>query len=243
MGRRLTRVLTATAAGAAMALACAAPAQASPPGSGDEHGPRMYHTIASTHASAVAQVVEGCERTDVFVSSAVGHYAAQPGPATKQGLTGVLVRVVDVCAAAGDVAAAAAGGEVVLAEYDGQVKVPLEVDPRLTAASVTATIPEADEPDVTIALAVRWTGTGELEHSTGHSHVLIPGAGVVSSTANDLRRVADAVVTVEVTGPAGTLLVSDEPADDALLERTRSHCIEVPRPGVEEFFPCFGFPG
>jgi hypothetical protein len=29
---------------------------------------------------------------------------------------------------------------------------------------------------------------------------------------------------------------------DALLEQTKSHCIEVPRPGVEGFHPCFGFP-
>ena len=29
----------------------------------------------------------------------------------------------------------------------------------------------------------------------------------------------------------------------AVLEQTKSRCMEVPRPGVEEFYPCFGFPG
>ena len=29
----------------------------------------------------------------------------------------------------------------------------------------------------------------------------------------------------------------------AVLEQTKSRCIEVPRPGVEGFYPCFGFPG
>jgi hypothetical protein len=105
-------------------------------------------------------------------------------------------------------------------------------------------MPDADDAAVTLTLDARWTGVGELEHTTAHNHVLFPGEGVVSSTANDLRRDAEAVVTVQVTGPDGPLVgVSDVAADEALLERTRSHCIEVPRPGVEEFYPCFGFPG
>lgn len=33
------------------------------------------------------------------------------------------------------------------------------------------------------------------------------------------------------------------PATEAVLERTKSRCVENPRPGVEGFYPCFGFPG
>ena len=29
----------------------------------------------------------------------------------------------------------------------------------------------------------------------------------------------------------------------ASLSTIRFRCVEVPRPGVEEFYPCFGFPG
>lgn len=232
--------LTVLSAGLVVPLAFAGPAQAARQDPGGEQRPSIYHTIVSTHGSAVVDLTEGCVRAEVYVSASVGHYAAQPGPSTKQGLTGVLVRLTDVCA----VSLAAAGGGPVLAEYDGQAMVPLQVDPRLTTASVVATMTDVDDPDVTITLDARWTGVGELEHTTAHNHVLFPGEGVVSSTANDLRRTADAVVTVDVTGPEGTLAaVTGATAAEAALEQTRSRCVEVPRPGVEGFYPCFGFPG
>lgn len=203
--------------------------------------PRIYHTIGSSLGSAVVTQVVDCEQTEVFVSSSVAMYAAQPGPVTKQGLTGVLVRVTDVCGGQPGLAKApAAGGGVVVFEAEGQNGAGLVVDPRLTRGSVSTTMSGEDAAGhpVTIELDASWTGTGPLEHSTAHTHVLFPGAGVVSSTANDRRREASAEVTVRVAGrtvSAGTT--------DAVLEQDRSRCIEVPRPGVEEFYPCFGFPG
>ena len=203
--------------------------------------PRMYHTITSTHGFAALSVVDGCETTDVFVSSSVAMYAAQPGPVNKQGLTAVSVRVTDTCATRRTtaVAPAAGGGGDVIFEAEAQNGARLVVDPRLTTASVHTTMSGQDNVGnpMTVVLDARWTGTGPLEHSTVHTHSLYPREGVVNSAANELRRATDAHVTVSVAGRAVRGSTSD-----SLLDQSKSHCIEVPRPGVEGFFPCFGFP-
>lgn len=140
----------------------------------------------------------------------------------------------DVHAAAGG-----GGGGVVLFEADAQNGAPLVVDPRLTRASVTSDLPGADGDGnpVTVHLVATWTGTGPLEHTTvvNSNHY---GDGNVSATDNNLRRDASAMVSVQV----GERSVVGSAAD-AVIEQTRSRCVEVPRPGVEGFFPCFGFPG
>lgn len=223
----MRRVLAAVAAVILLPLA-AAPASAAPP--------RIYHTIQADLAYAVVDVTVGCEHTTAWVSSSAGQYAAQPGPVTKQAFTDVLVVVTDACA----VAAAAGPGEPVLAEYQGRAAVAPVMDPRLRSASVTAVVPVEGDPSTTIRLTASWTGVGELEHTTGHSHELFPGVGVVSGAGNELRRTAEAVVSVQVGDTVHLVAV---PSVDAVLESVKAHCIEVPRPGVEEFFPCFGFPG
>ena len=204
--------------------------------------PRIYHTITSTLGYAPVSLVEGCETTEVFVSSSVAMYASQPGPVNKQGLTAVSVRVTDTCATPESSTGVkpAAGGGVVVFEAEAQNGARLVVDPRLTTASVHTTMSGEDNEGkpVTVVLDARWTGTGPLEHSKALSHVLFPGEGVVSSTANDLRRTADADVSVSVA--SRTISGS---TSEAVLEQTKSRCIEVPRPGVEGFYPCFGFPG
>jgi hypothetical protein len=207
--------------------------------------PRIYHTIGSTSASATLSSTTGCELTEVFVSSSRAMYAAQPGPVGKQGLTAVFVRVSDACSTEGSgvnggvSAAAGGGGGPVLFEADAQNGAPLVVDPGLTQASVTTDLSgtDGDGNPVTVHLVAVWTGIGPLEHTTGSTHTHY-GDGNVSSTSNDLRRAASAQVSVRVAGrsAAGT-------TTDAVIEQTKSHCIEVPRPGVEGFFPCFGFPG
>ncbi|MER7072500.1 hypothetical protein [Terrabacter sp. NPDC000476] len=90
--------------------------------------PRIYHTIQDTTGSAVVSATRGRELTEVFVSSSVAMYAAQPGPVGKQGLTSVFVRVRDTCATA-PLRAAAGGGGTVLFEADAQNGAPLVVDP------------------------------------------------------------------------------------------------------------------
>ena len=233
----MKRLVASAVASCGLAVLGALPAPAAPP--------RMYHTIVSSHGFALLQETAGCERTEVYVSSSVAMYAAQPGPVGKQGLTAVLVRVTDVCAASsrapgsGAVAAAAGGGPPVLFEADGQNGARLVTDNRLRGASVTTDIPatDGDGDPVTIHLHAVWTAVGPLEHTTTHTHANL-GDGNVSSTANDLRRPVTAEVSVSVAGRAAS-----GRASEATLEQTRSHCIEVPRPGVEGFFPCFGFPG
>ena len=229
----MRRPISGLVAGAVLALvvplATAAPASAGPP--------RIYHTIRADLGYAVVDRTVGCTRTQAFVSSTVAMYAAQPGPVTKQGFTDVQVIVRDVCAAR---AAAVPGDGVVVAEYSGRAAVPLQSDPRLQQASVSASMRDVDDPSVPITVAVRWTGIGPLDHTTTHIHDRFPGEGVISSSANDLRRDAAAVVTLRV---GNRLSLRSVPAADAVLERTKSRCVENPRPRVEGFYPCFGFPG
>jgi hypothetical protein len=216
---------------AAMVALVAAPAGAAP---------NIYHTISSTHGSATVVNTVGCELTEIFVTSSVAMYAAQPGPVNKQGLTAVFVRVTDLCAAApAGVDAAAAGGAVLL-RADGRNFAPLVVDPRLTTASITTEMPGTDGNGnpVTISLSASWTGTGPLQHETANTHDNYPGEGNVNSTDNILRRAATADVTVTVDGRTASGTDSN-----AVLEQVKSRCIEVARPGVEGFYPCFGFPG
>ncbi|UVJ37918.1 hypothetical protein [Arthrobacter sp. CJ23] len=226
----MKRLLTGLATAGLLALT-GAPAGAAP---------NIYHTISSSHGSAAAVETVGCQQSEIFVSSSVAMFAAQPGPVNKQGLTGVFVRITDVCAEAPGEAGAAAGGGVVLFEADGQNLAPLVVDPRLNSASIATELPGTDGNGnpVTISLSASWTGTGPLEHDTVSSHENIPGLGNVNSTDNNLRRAATASASVTVNG----LTVSGTDSN-ALLEQVKARCIEIARPGVEEFFPCFGFPG
>lgn len=226
----------------AVAAVLAAPLVLGPltTGSAGAAQPRIYHTIGSTSASAVIATTQDCELTEVFVSSSRAMYAAQPGPVNKQGLTAVFVRVTDSCAAAGArvTAAAGGGGGPVLFVADVQNGAPLVVDPRLTRASVTTDLTgtDGDGNPVTVHLVATWTGTGPLEHTlvSNHHHF---ADGNVNATDNNLRRDASARVSVQVAGRSAT--GTDAAAQ---IEQTRSRCIEVPRPGAEGFFPCFGFP-
>ncbi|MEO7753571.1 MAG: hypothetical protein ABIS35_09170 [Terracoccus sp.] len=213
-------------------------------GSAGAAQPRIYHTIGSTSASAAIAATQDCQLTEVFVSSSKGRYAAQPGPVNTQGLTAVYVRITDTCARVGRaVTAAAGGGGAVLFEADARNGAALVVDPRLTRASVTTDLPGTDGEGnpVMVHLVAAWTGTGPLEHSTVSSHHHSDD-GNVNATDNNLRRDATARVSVQVTGQAARLSASGTDTG-SVIEQSRSRCIEVPRPGVEGFFPCFGFPG
>ncbi|WP_411732243.1 hypothetical protein [Paeniglutamicibacter sp.] len=198
--------------------------------------PNIYHVISSSNGSAYVAVPDGCELTEVFLSSSVAMYAAQPGPVNKQGLTSVFVRVTDTCV---PVAAAAGGGGDVLFEAQAMNMAKMVADPRLRKASVSTAMEgtDADGNPVTVELDATWTGTGELEHTTLSDATHFPEGNVVA-VDNNLRRAAVAEVSVKV---AGRSVSGTDP--EATLELVKANCVEVARRGVEEFFPCFGFPG
>lgn len=151
----------------------------------------------------------------------------------------------DTCAkaASGAVQPAAGGGGTVLFSADGQSMTPLVADTRLTKASVSDVITGTDNAgrQVTITLDATWTGTGPLEHTTTHNSGHFED-GNVAANDNNLRRAAVAAVAVRVVGEGTDLSVTGTDGQ-VVLERVKSMCIEVPRPGVTEFYPCFGFPG
>lgn len=200
-----------------------------------------YHTVSATHGFATISRTEGCQLTEVSVSSSVGMYAGQPGPVNNRGLTGVLITVTDTCATP-ESAPPAAGGGVVLFEAEGRSTTPLVADPWLAAASVSGVLTGTDNygNPVTINLDTSWTGTGPLEHATTLSsgHVV---DGNLAANDDDLRRAAVANVLVRVVGDETDLSVTGSDAEQANLAQTELTCVRVPR--ATEVYPCFGFPG
>lgn len=190
-----------------------------------------YHTVSATHGFATISRTEGCQLTEVSVSSGVGMYAGQPGAAKDQGLSGVLVTVTDTCASP----------ESVLFEAEGRSMTPLVVGSSLTAASVADVMTGTDNHGnpVTISLDTRWTGTGSLEHAT----TLSSGHLEDGNLTNDggLRRAAVAEVSVKVVGDGTVLSVTGTDTEQANLSEAELTCTRVAQPA--EVYPCFGFPG
>lgn len=228
---------TASAVAVSLAPLLAATAQAAPP--------NMYHNVDVVSASFDSAKEEGCVLTQIFAAATTGHWAGDHGPSVRQqGPSGVLLRVIDTCAAPPqDLSAAAAGPSgVVLLEVEAMsMALPLVTDQHLTRASAVGILEGTDQDGtpVTLDLDVLWTATGPLEHTTVRTHDRLPD-GVVSSTANEWGREATASATVRLGDQVFT--GTDE---ESRIERTKSHCIEVPtgRTALGDFFPCFGFPG
>ena len=139
-------------------------------------------------------------------------------------------------------AAAGPGGEVLLAVEASSMSIGLTTDQHLTWARAVGTLQGTDQDGapVTVGLDVLWTAVGPLEHTTDASHTRYPGEGNVSAAANEWTRRATATAVVTLDGQQ--LSGFDE---DSMIQRTRSHCIEVPAGSdpAGDFFPCFGFPG
>lgn len=207
--------------------------------------PSMYHNVDVVSASFDSAQQEGCLLTQVFASATTGHWAGRHGPSVKQdGPSGVLLRVTDTCSApAGDVSAAAAdpGGVVLLEVEATSMALPLVTDQKLTRAGASGVLAGTDQDGtpVTVEMDVTWTGTGPLEHTTVRTKERLPG-GNVSSAANEWGRAATARATVRLGEEVFT-----GTDDESRIERTKSHCIEIPTGPTtpEDFFPCFGFPG
>lgn len=207
--------------------------------------PNMYHTVSAESASFDSAQLDGCLLTEIFAAATTGHWAGDHGPSVKQdGPSAVFLRVTDTCAAPVDgpsTAAAGPGGAVLLEVEATSMQLPLVTDQQLRRASAVGTLEGTDQhgTPVTVGLEVVWTGAGPLEHTTVRTHDRLPD-GNVSSTANEWGRPATAQATVHL----GDQVLTGTDAESR-IERTKSHCIEIPTgPTVpEEFFPCFGFPG
>jgi hypothetical protein len=200
--------------------------------------PRIYHTIKDTTAYAELSQLDdsGCIQTSLWISSSRAMYTGKPSGLNKQQRTTVDLVVRDVCAAApeGELAAAAAGGEV-LYEANGETAVAPRIDTRLTTATLSADF--VGEDGVPFSVDATWTGAGGLVRSHVNVHDNTR-QGVVSSTSTERRREAIADISASV-GPYEVAATTDS----ASLSTIRFRCVEVPRPGVDEFYPCFGFPG
>jgi len=200
--------------------------------------PSIYHTISAASGSAAFSVTDGCLQTAVWVSSTDGHWAAQPGPGNKQGLTSVAIQVTNICTR---VTVAAGGGPPPLFDWMGQNFAPLSSTPRLTSAHVATSLQGVDSVSgdtLTVLIDVEWTAAGPLYSGPVHSHVRFPGEGVVNSHDNNLMRPAMATAALTIDGEAVAL----DPTWDASMELVKSGCMEVPWPHFDGFTKwCFGF--
>ncbi len=198
----------------------------------------IYHTISASSAFAVFSATDDCLQTTVWISSTDGHWAAQPGPANKAGLTSAAIVVTDTCAR---ITAAAGGGPPPLFDWLGQDSVPLSGTPHLTSAHVATSLEGVDSVSgdpFTVGIDVDWTAVGPLDSGPVHSHLRFPGEGVVNSHDNNLLRPAMATATVTIDGQ----LLALDPTWDASMELVKSGCMEVPWPHFDGFTKwCFGF--
>ena len=202
--------------------------------------PDYQRVISSRHADAALVSLDGCVMTEVFVSSMDGVFGARPGPISRQGLTGVLVRQSDMCQGAASmggmgVFAAGGGSGSILFDGLGQTLDPLESTIHFDRAWVRASIPmineavaDAEETVVTVDLV--FTLVGDLERDTGHLHVAAPGEGNVNSHQNTLSGSATVSGTVVIEGQT----YSFSSVEDAHLQLVKYGCQVIARPAAED---------
>jgi hypothetical protein len=187
--------------------------------------------IRSRHAGATFAQVDGCVRTEVFVSAMDATFGARPGPVNKQGLVGVFVAKRDLCAAPGP------KGYPLLYSADGMTLDRLSTNPQFSRAWVQAAIPatDIDGSPVTIRLDLQWAQTEPLERSRVSGNGWLP-AGTkfgahVHTFSHGLRADAQAWGGVWLGGELLTLA----PTADAQMEQVRYFCqvIQHPRGGAE----------
>jgi hypothetical protein len=200
--------------------------------------PNIYHSISVTMASAYFTVTEGCVQTEAWISATDGRWASQGGGVDTAGDLALSVRVVDTCASAGIRPMAGGGAGTVLYDGFGRIDVPLASSPRLEWASTAGSIELVDQLDGGItqaSVAITWTG-GPLSHDTtrnNHSKCAdgecarwMPDFDVLVNTHdNNLRR--EATATIELVVGGNSILM--EPSSDAVVERVKSACMEIPK--------------
>ncbi len=183
----------------------------------------QYQVISARNADAAFSSLDGCIETDAFISSSDATYGGRPGPVNKQGLTSILLIRYDTCQPM-------VGKHFpTVFEGIGQTFDPLVSSARLDRASISATMPLTDDVSGTttsLQLDLSWQLVGALQHDTAHSHVRLPGDGIVNSHENDL--LGDAVA-------GGSLILGSEtivlgPSLDAHLQLIKAGCQKLVDP-------------
>jgi len=187
--------------------------------------------IRSRHAGATFTRLDGCLRTEVFVSAMDATFGSRQGPVNKQGLVGVFVARRDVCAEPGP------KGYPLVWAADASSLDRLSTTPQFGRAWVDATLPgtDLDGNPVSIGLSLRWSATTPFERSRVRGDAWLP-EGVkfgahVHTFSHGLRADALAWGQLTVDGQAMTL----PPTSDAQLEQVRYFCqvIQHPQGGAE----------
>jgi hypothetical protein len=183
----------------------------------------QYQVISARNADAAFSSLDGCIETVAFVSSSDAIYGGRSGPVNKQGLTSVFLGRYDTCQPM--------VGKHYPAVFEGiaQTFDPLVSSPRLDRASISATMPITDDVSgaaLSLQLDVSWELVGALQHDTSHSHVRLPGDGIVNSHENDLLGGAVAAGRFLVAGETIVL----EPTLDAHLQLIKAGCQKLVSP-------------
>ena len=213
------------------------------PGAATAVVPDYQRVIKSRHADAALATISGCIVTEVFVSGMDAVYGGRPGPISRQGLAGVLVRRSDLCSGAASMggigifaAGGGSGGDVVF-DGLGQTLDALGSTVHFDRAWLDAEIPVMNEvsgEEVMVGINLTWDLVGELDRDTGHLHVRVPGEGNVNSHQNTLM--GDATV-------GGTVIIGDEVltfdrVEGAHLQQVKYGCQVVAHPSGEPDLSC-----
>ncbi len=183
----------------------------------------QYQVISARNADAAFTSLDGCTETDLFVSSSDAIYGGRPGPVSKQGLTSVLLIRYDTCQPM--------VGKHFPTVFEGiaQTLAPLGSTPRLDRAWIGTTMPLTDDVSgatVSVRLDLGWQLVGALQHDTAHSHVRLPGDGIVNSHENDL--LGDAVAGGSLVLDHETIVLG--PTFDAHLQLIKAGCQKLVDP-------------
>jgi hypothetical protein len=205
-----TRLLLVVSLAVAL-LALAVPARAA--------GAQTLHVSfdgLTADASFISQDPSGCVSTFASVTADDGHFRTGPGPLEKAATATIVVSQFDDCT---QTLLVAAEGFAVLAP--GQ----FQIDSKITAASLTATIEVLDDvsgASFPLDVSVRWTGVGETFSSKERFHQTFPGVKVLKRFDGTARR-ASAAGTVS----DGTTNFTPEPASFAQLASVRQGELDI----------------
>jgi hypothetical protein len=187
--------------------------------------------IRSRHAGATFTQVDGCIRSELFISAMDAKFGARPGPVNKQGLVGVFYAQRDVCGEPGP------KGYPIVYSADGMTLDRLGTSPQFTRAWLNAAIPaiDMDGNPVEIGLDLQWRPTERLQRSRVKGNAWLPeGVNLgahVHTFSHGLSAAAVSWGQLTVNGQSLTLT----PTSDAQLEQVRYFCqvIQHPQGGAE----------